>query len=97
MAKHKYGRKKGKKSTGHRKSAKRVAAGKKAARTRRRNAGLGKHVGRKRSRVRTKGRKNVSAKRRAAGKRLWALMKSRHGGHAGAVAYLQRMRRRAGR
>lgn len=41
-------------------------------------------------------RKHVSAKRRAAGKRLWALMKSRHGGHAGAVAYLKRCRNRGG-
>ena len=68
MAKHRYGKKSKK---GHRKSAKRVAAGQKAARTRKRNAAK-RHGG---------GRKHVSSRRRNA-RKGYLTMCRRYGGKA---------------
>mgnify|MGYP001576239573 CR=1 FL=1 len=110
MAKHKYGKARGSKSKrsaaakkawrtkvrrygraraiamsfGGKKKRKRVGV----SRSGRRRVGVsrsGRHVGHRKS-----------AKRVAAGKRLWKTMCARHGGKAGAVAWLQRRRRAAG-
>jgi hypothetical protein len=86
MAKHRYGKKGSKKG----KSRKRAAAARKGWRNRK-----AQRATHRSSRSSRRSGHRVSAKRRAAGKRLWALMKKRHGGHAGAVAYLKRMRNRA--